>query len=263
MNLPRTSFPLNPPPVSPEQAAQEASALYAWQGGQAREKLFVLHDGPPFANGRLHMGHAVNKILKDIVLRYKILKGFRVNYVPGWDCHGLPIELKAVEQVEHTNHSVHPQEIRKRANAFADAAIEQQKEEFQSWGVVGDWNNAYKTKDPEYEAAQLGLFMKLYQKGYIYRSLKPVLWSPSSRTALAEAEIEYVDNHTSRSAFVALPLHLIAQEAAVLRELGDLSLLVWTTTPWTIPANKVELNLVIAGSIDCTVGGLCQPKQSL
>ena len=201
--------------------------------------VFVLHDGPPYANGALHIGHAMNKILKDTINKYQLLQGRKVRYVPGWDCHGLPIELKVLQTMSQSERrSLTPLELRQRAKTWALEQVEQQKTGFRRYGVWGDWEHPYLTLIPGYEAAQIGVFWQMYQKGYIYRGLKPVYWSPSSQTALAEAELEYPDGHTSRSIYVAFPVLNLPESAAALQPyLNGLGVAIWTTTPWTIPAN--------------------------
>lgn len=202
--------------------------------------LFILHDGPPYANGSLHLGHALNKILKDIINKYQLLRGRKVRYVPGWDCHGLPIELKVLQQLKpEERQKLTPLELRHKARDFALKAVDEQREGFKRYGVWGDWDNPYLTLKAEYEAAQIGVFGQMVLKGYIYRGLKPVHWSPSSKTALAEAELEYPEGHTSPSIYVAFPMTELP--AALKLDLEDylpaLGVAVWTTTPWTIPAN--------------------------
>lgn len=165
---------------------------------------FVLHDGPPYANGDLHIGHALNKILKDVINKYRIVTGARVKFVPGWDCHGLPIELKVLQSMSQEERaSISTAELRKRAAAFARETVARQRESFVRYGVWADWDAPYLTLDPEYEAAQIGVFAKMVEGGHIYRGRKPVHWSPSSRTALAEAELEYPDGHVSPSIYGA------------------------------------------------------------
>ncbi|XP_034530676.1 isoleucine--tRNA ligase, mitochondrial isoform X2 [Notolabrus celidotus] len=211
--------------------------LYSWQRERKAKKEFCLHDGPPYANGDPHVGHALNKILKDIRNRFEILRGRQVHYIPGWDCHGLPIELKALGELG--TGSLTPLQIRQKARAFAEGAIARQKSAFQRWGVVADWDQCYYTFDGAYEAAQLKVFQEMHSKGLIYQDYKPVFWSPSSRTALAEAELEYNPEHVSRAIYATFPLSTlppqIASEAAGLE---NVSVLVWTTQPWTIPANQ-------------------------
>nr|WP_246841481.1 isoleucine--tRNA ligase [Chroococcidiopsis sp. TS-821] len=202
-------------------------------------ELFVLHDGPPYANGALHLGHALNKILKDIINRFQLLQGRKVRYVPGWDCHGLPIELKVLQNMKAAERqNLTPLELRRKAKAFALATVEEQSKSFQRYGVWGDFDNPYLTLNPAYEAAQIGVFGQMVLKGYIYRGLKPVHWSPSSKTALAEAELEYPEGHTSRSLYAAFPVTRLSEAASALGEfMPHLSVAIWTTTPWTIPAN--------------------------
>ncbi|WP_448598047.1 isoleucine--tRNA ligase [Thermoleptolyngbya sp.] len=218
-----------------------------WADNRIYEKLsqsnpgepFVLHDGPPYANGSLHMGHAMNKVLKDIINKFQLLNGRKVRYVPGWDCHGLPIEVKVLQNMEpEERRSLTPIELRRRAKAWA---LEQQKQQcasFMRYGVWGDWEHPYLTLTPDYEAAQIGVFGQMVLKGYIYRGFKPVHWSPSSKTALAEAELEYPEGHVSRSIYAAFPMVSLGDGATALEPyLTDLGVAVWTTTPWTIPAN--------------------------
>jgi isoleucyl-tRNA synthetase len=242
--LPNTSFDQRA-----NAAKREPEIQKFWSDMGIYEKLlknnkgdnFVLHDGPPYANGKLHIGHALNKILKDIVNKYHMLNGKRVHYIPGWDCHGLPIELKVLQSLKSSERqNLTPVELRKRAAAFATETITHQKEGFKRYGVWGDWEQPYTTMSKEYEAAQIGVFGEMLSKGYIYRGLKPVHWSPSSHTALAEAELEYPDNHISRSIYVGFD---VTQPSAALQSLlaahsVTARVVVWTTTPWTLPANQ-------------------------
>lgn len=192
---------------------------------------FILHDGPPYANGDIHVGHAMNKILKDFIVRYKNMDGFYAPYIPGWDTHGLPIEqaLTTKKKVNRKEKTV--AEFRELCEAYALEQIAGQKEQFKRLGVLGDWNNPYITLQPEYEARQIQLFGKMVKEGLIYKGLKPIYWSPSSETALAEAEIEYHDKK-SPSIYVAFK---IENGNGVLS--GDEELVIWTTTPWTLPGN--------------------------
>nr|WP_242046888.1 isoleucine--tRNA ligase [Fischerella sp. FACHB-380] len=209
-------------------------------------ELFILHDGPPYANGSLHIGHALNKILKDIINRYQLLRGRKVRYVPGWDCHGLPIELKVLQNMKAAERqNLTPLQLRQKAKEFALNAVNEQRDSFKRYGVWGDWEHPYLTLTPEYEAAQIGVFGQMVLKGYIYRGLKPVHWSPSSKTALAEAELEYPEGHTSRSIYAAFPVTSLAEavKPALSEFLPNLGVAIWTTTPWTIPGNlAVALN---------------------
>jgi isoleucyl-tRNA synthetase len=203
-------------------------------------EIFVLHDGPPYANGALHMGHALGKILKDTINRYQLLKGRKVRYVPGWDCHGLPIELKVIQNLKpEERQNLTPLDLRHKAAEFALKTVEEQKACFQRMGVWAEWDKPYLTLQPEYEAAQIGVFGQMFLKGYIYRGLKPVHWSPSSKTALAEAELEYPEGHVSRSIFAAFKVTHVTDAAKAILEpfQDDLAVAIWTTTPWTIPAN--------------------------
>ena len=220
--------------------AREPQRLQKWQAAGLYQKIqaaragapkFVLHDGPPFANGDVHIGTALNKILKDIIVKYKTLRGFNAPYVPGWDCHGLPIEFKVTQEMRKGSAGAapanfNPAAIRQACDAYARKFIGLQRVQFQRLGVLGDWDNPYLTLNKEYEADELRLFADIVDKGFVYRGKKPVYWSIPARTALAEAEVEYHD-HTSQSIFVKFP---------VLGQPGTF-ILIWTTTPWTLPAN--------------------------
>ena len=251
LKLPKTTFP--PRGASPADQAlylrRCTDDLYAWQRqSRSDHTAFVLHDGPPYANGDLHIGHALNKILKDITNRWQLLKGRRVDYVPGWDCHGLPIELRALElwrqsQLGSASYVTPPAiVVREKARALATETVERQKKRFKEWGIMADWDNAWKTMDKAFEIRQLEVFRAMVKKGLIYRRHKPVYWSPSTRTALAEAELEYRDDHVSRAAFVKYPLHAPSINEGLMEKLGgdptDISVVIWTTLPWTLPANR-------------------------
>ena len=237
--VPKTRFPVRTNPVTHEPAIQKAAKfddLYGWQERQQRgdDKIFTLHDGPPYANGAPHMGHVLNRVLKDVINRYKLMRGYKLAFRPGWDCHGLPIELKACRSDDLQS----PLEIRAKAEKYARKTVALQKEAFQRWGCLADWNNPYLTMDPEYEAAQIDVFHQMYKRGCIYRGYKPVYWSPSSRTALAEAELEYRD-HVSQAVYILFPL--TSEISSLLPEADrnqTLWALVWTTTPWTLVANQ-------------------------
>ncbi|XP_018427666.1 PREDICTED: isoleucine--tRNA ligase, mitochondrial isoform X1 [Nanorana parkeri] len=243
--LPHTDFPIRRSPedtVATECRLQEEcnfSQLYNWQRSRKAKKEFSLHDGPPYANGDPHVGHALNKILKDVTNRFQMMRGHKVSYVPGWDCHGLPIELKALAELGDKADSLSPMEIRSRAKAFAERAIEKQKASFIRWGVMADWEKCYYTFDKNYEAKQLDVFSKMHEKGHVYQDYRPVFWSPSSKTALAEAELEYNQQHVSRSIYVKFPLQKPPPNlASVIDGTTKVSALIWTTQPWTIPANQ-------------------------
>ncbi|TDG50256.1 hypothetical protein AWZ03_003161 [Drosophila navojoa] len=240
INLPRTRFPNRLSAAKREEQEREIldqkiASAYQYQEQHKRKPAFVLHDGPPYANGQLHMGHAVNKILKDITLRQRVAHGQQVNYIPGWDCHGLPIELKATSAAAGEQSAL---EIRQKSRAFALEAIESQKADFRSWGILASWQpeQIYLTFKPEFIANQLQMFYRLYERGLVYRDLKPVYWSPSSKTALAEAELEYDPKFVSPSVYLRFVLNgLPVAEAAQGKQIFAL---VWTTTPWTLPSNQ-------------------------
>jgi isoleucyl-tRNA synthetase len=231
LNLPQTGFPMRADLV-----AREPERLKRWQSVRLYEAiearragapLFVLHDGPPFANGDVHIGTALNKILKDFVIKYKSLRGFRAPYVPGWDCHGLPIEFKVSQEMRKAGDATaDAAAIRKLCDAYARRYIDRQREQFKRLGVLGDWENPYLTLNRDYEAEELRLVARLVERGFVYRGKKPVYWSIPCRTALAEAEVEYQD-HVSQSIYVKFP---------VVGRPGTF-ILIWTTTPWTLPAN--------------------------
>ena len=234
LNLPRTDFPMKA-----DLAAREPERLKKWENDglyaqiqkqRAGAEKFVLHDGPPFANGDVHIGTALNKILKDIILKYKTLRGFSAPYIPGWDCHGLPIEFKVSQEMRKEAStdvfSVDPVVIRRACDAYARKFIDIQRVQFKRLAVMGDWDNPYLTLNKQYEADELRLFADIVEKGFVYRGKKPVYWSIPCRTALAEAEVEYKD-HVSQSVYVKFPV--VGRDKT--------SIVIWTTTPWTLPAN--------------------------
>jgi isoleucyl-tRNA synthetase len=236
LNLPRTDFPMKA-----SLALREPEMLKAWEATRLYEQiqksrqdrqLFVLHDGPPFANGDVHMGTALNKILKDFVVKSQTMLGQRAPYVPGWDCHGLPIEYKVVKE----SRGLSPLEVRKRCEAFARKWIDTQREQFKRLGVLGDWEHPYLTLDPKYEAEILRAVAVFVEQGLVYQSKKPVFWSTGAQTALAEAEVEYQDRDDT-AVYVKFPIP--AEEAARVGLPNDkpISIAIWTTTPWTLPAN--------------------------
>ena len=260
LNLPRTGFPMKADLV-----AREPERLQKWEAAGLHQKIqaaragaekFVLHDGPPFANGDVHIGTALNKILKDIIIKYQTLRGKSAPYIPGWDCHGLPIEFKVMQEVRKSIFKDTPKEvkdpgvvaatvklakvanegelaslvsaadIRRACEIYACKFVAIQREQFKRLGVLGDWENPYLTLNKEYEADELRLFADIVAKGFVYRGKKPVYWSIPCRTALAEAEVEYQD-HVSQSVFVKFPV--VGREKTFI--------VIWTTTPWTLPAN--------------------------
>ncbi|THD00108.1 hypothetical protein EYZ11_000433 [Aspergillus tanneri] len=246
LKLPKSTFPARVTPADQTKYLRRCTDdLYAWQRRErTADRPFVLHDGPPYANGDVHVGHALNKILKDIICRVQLGLGKGVRYVPGWDCHGLPIELKALEKQKYLKESDRPVSaavIRKAARKLADQTVREQMKWFREFAVMGDWENHWKTMDKEFEKRQLAIFREMVEKGLIYRRFKPVYWSPSTGTALAEAELEYKDDHISIAALVKFPLVSIPPHLAQnpLLQVKDLSAVIWTTTPWTLPANNV------------------------
>ncbi|KAF2148809.1 isoleucyl-tRNA synthetase [Myriangium duriaei CBS 260.36] len=268
LQLPRTSFPSRPFQQDLDTYRKRCTDdLYVWQkenrptlDDEGDDNTFVLHDGPPYANGAVHVGHAVNKILKDLLTRTALSRGKNVSYRPGWDCHGLPIELRALKassEVETGKKAskagfaggeagvsgvlpkVDALTIRDLARNLAKQTVKEQSQSFQSWGVMGDWDKPYLTMDKDFEIRQLGVFKEMVSKGLIYRQNKPVHWSPSSRTALAEAELEYEDNHKVTAAYIKFPITklppILADNSSV--DPARIFALIWTTTPWTLPAN--------------------------
>jgi isoleucyl-tRNA synthetase len=229
LNLPRTDFPMkaNLTTREPEQLkAWDETRLYEQiQKSRQDRQSFVLHDGPPFANGDVHMGTALNKILKDFVVKSQTMLGKRAPYVPGWDCHGLPIEYKVVKE----SRGLSPLEVRKKSEAFARKYVDLQRQQFKRLGVFGDWENPYLTLDPKYEAEILRAFAVFVEKNLVYQSLKPVFWSTGAQTALAEAEVEYQDRDDT-AVHVKFPI-------ASGEWKDKASIAIWTTTPWTLPAN--------------------------
>src|SRR5215831_3415506 len=232
LSLPRTDFPMKA-----KLAVREPEILKAWEQAnlyqqiqKSREgrELFVLHDGPPFANGDVHMGTALNKILKDFVAKSQTMLGKRAPYIPGWDCHGLPIEYKVVKE----SRALSPLEVRKKCEAFARKFIDIQRKQFKRLGVFGDWEHPYLTMDPRYEAEILRAFAVFVEKGLVYEAQKPVFWSTGAQTALAEAEVEYQERDDT-AAYVKFRI----VGARTPKLLANASIAIWTTTPWTLPAN--------------------------
>ncbi len=239
LNLPRTPFPMRA-----RLAEREPQRLAEWRRTKLYDRCtaarrdgppFILHDGPPYANGNIHMGHTLNKVLKDFVVRYKTMRGCHTPYVPGWDCHGLPIEQQILKEVGDAIHDMEPMALRRLCYENAAAWIDVQREQFQRLGILGDWDRPYQTFDPAYEAGVLKTLLALVQRGLVYKGHKAVHWDPVFRTALAEAEIEY-HTHESPSIYVAMEL-LDAAGFPALAGLDNAAFVIWTTTPWTIPAN--------------------------
>jgi len=265
LNLLQTPFAMraNAKVREPEiQAFWAERRIYERLSQQNPGEAFTLHDGPPYANGALHVGHALNKILKDIINKTALLQGQKARFVPGWDCHGLPIELKVLQGLSSSERAeLTPVSLRQKAHAYALEQVEGQKAGFRRWGIWADWDQPYLTLQKNYEAAQIGVFGAMVLAGHIYRGLKPVHWSPSSRTALAEAELEYPDGHTSPSVYAAFPvvelpkglaaeLSAAGLPAEVATGAGGLAVAIWTTTPWTLPAN---LAVSVNGRLDYAI----------
>jgi isoleucyl-tRNA synthetase len=225
--------------------------------GKCGAERFVLHDGPPYANGDLHCGHALNKILKDFINRKKILSGKQVHFIPGWDCHGLPIELKVLQNMKsEERQGLTPIVLREKSAAFAKESVERQSSSFQRYGIFGDFDKPYLTLQPSFEAAQIAVFGEMFKKGYIFRGRKPVHWSPSSQTALAEAELEYPPGHVSRSIYVAFEVRVPSDALKEYHSVdAPLKVSIWTTTPWTIPAN-----MAVAINPDMSYAVVSHPK---
>ncbi|MBI5177932.1 MAG: isoleucine--tRNA ligase [Nitrospinae bacterium] len=239
LNLPKTDFPMKA-----GLQTMEPRILEQWKG--LYEKLratrkgapkYILHDGPPYANGDIHMGHALNKVLKDMIVKIKTMQGFDAPYVPGWDCHGLPIEHQVDKKLGKKKGEITKQEKRKLCRDYAAEFIDRQRESFKRLGIFGDWQHPYLTMDYRYEADTVRELAKFMDSGSLYQGLKPVHWCTSCRTALAEAEVEYKD-HTSPSVFVKFTLESGEAQKLGLPADGETAILIWTTTPWTIPANR-------------------------
>lgn len=239
LNLPQTDFAMRG-----DLAKREPEHFAMWDKinlyqqtleNRAGAESYILHDGPPYANGNIHMGHALNKILKDFVIRYKSMRGYRTPYVPGWDCHGLPIEQQILRQIGDRLHDMEAGELRNLCHRYALEWIDKQRGQFKRLGILGDWDKPYSTVDPVYEVGILKVLLALVEKGLIRKGHKVVHWDPVFRTALAEAEIEY-HPHVSPSIYVAMPL-LEPQTVPALEGLGAAAIVIWTTTPWTLPAN--------------------------
>ncbi len=248
LNLPKTDFPMkaNLPQREPAMLAWwEEQKLYdqIQALGEGRPR-YVLHDGPPYANGRIHIGHALNKVLKDIIVKSKTMVGFHAPYVPGWDCHGLPIEHQVMKELGDKKKDLDVSAIRKLCRDYAERYVNIQREEFKRLGVLGEWDHPYLTMTPAYEATIIREFGKFVERGGVYKGLKPVLWCTQDQTALAEAEVEY-DDHTSPSIYVKFP---VVTSPSVLEKnfpgisfpdgMKLVSVVIWTTTPWTLPANQ-------------------------
>ncbi len=265
LNLPKTAFPMRA-----NLASREPERLEQWQvcdvhgalrRARAGRERFILHDGPPYANGDLHIGHAVNKVIKDIIVKSRSLEGMDAVYVPGWDCHGLPIELKVEQELGKSGDAVSAREFRAACRDYARRQIDGQRRDFQRMGVMGDWNAPYLTMNPETEANILRALGRIYARGHVTRGFKPVHWCCDCGSALAEAEVDYMEH---RSPAIDVRFAVIDSEALAAcvdldpATLGDLpvSVPIWTTTPWTLPANQaVALNPTVDYALVATGGG--------
>lgn len=261
LNLPETSFPMRG-----DLAKREPDMLKNWYEKNLYQKIrkaskgkksFILHDGPPYANGNIHIGHAVNKILKDIIIKSKTALGFDSPYIPGWDCHGLPIELKVEGLVGKPNEKISAAEFRQKCREYAAEQVEGQKKDFIRLGVLGDWDNPYLTMNFDTEANIIRTLGKVIENGHLYKGSKPVHWCLDCGSSLAEAEVEYEDK-VSPSIYVRFPavsaVEIEEKFNAVGKGYGKLSAVIWTTTPWTMPSNRaiavnaeLEYNLVQLG----------------
>lgn len=244
LNLPETGFPMRG-----DLAKREPGMLARWtdddlygiiRAAKKGKKTFILHDGPPYANGSIHIGHSVNKILKDIIVKSKGLSGYDSPYVPGWDCHGLPIELKVEQEYGKPGEKFTAAEFRAKCREYAATQVDGQRKDFIRLGVLGDWSHPYLTMDFKTEANIIRALGKIIGNGHLHKGAKPVHWCVDCRSALAEAEVEYYDK-TSPSidvAFQAVDQDALKAKFAVSNVNGPISLVIWTTTPWTLPANR-------------------------
>ncbi len=238
LNLPKTDFPMKA-----NLTQKEPIMLKKWNEEKLNDKFFknrvgnkkyILHDGPPYANGHIHLGHSLNKILKDIIIKYKTMQGYDAPYIPGWDCHGLPVEHQLFKELGLTKHQIDQLRFRKKAAKYAGKFVKIQCEEFKRLGIFASWDKPYLTQNYSYEATIARVFGDFYLKGYIYKGLKPIYWCGCCETALAEAEVEY-DNHVSPSIYVKFKIK--SDKNNLLKDYTDTSFVIWTTTPWTLPAN--------------------------
>ncbi len=261
LNLPKTEFPMRA-----GLAKREPDMLAGWEKMDLYHKmqernegkpLFVLHDGPPFSNGHLHMGHALNKSIKDFIVRYKNMTGFKAPYIPGWDNHGMPIESAIIKQNKLNRKAMSIPEFRSACHEFAQNFVDIQRQEFKRLGVLGEWDKPYLTMDPKFEAEEVKIFGKMFEKGYIYKGKKPVYWCPTDETALAEAEIEYADDPVT-TIFVKFRVENDLGKLSTLAPLDKLYFVIWTTTTWTIPGNlAICLNPALDYSVVRASNGEC------
>ena len=240
INLPKTDFPMRAglPKREPEmlEAMKQKDLYHKMVKRNEGKPSFILHDGPPYANGNIHIGTAMNKILKDIIVKYKNMTGFQAPYVPGWDTHGLPIETAVLKDKKVKREEMTVPEFRDKCKEFATQYIDKMTGQFQRLGVLGEWENPYITLLPEFEAKQIEVFGKMAEKGLIYKGMKSVYWCPHDQTALAEAEIDYQDDPCT-TIFVKFPVKDDKGKLGQYCDLSKLFFVIWTTTPWTIPGN--------------------------
>ncbi|PHH63323.1 hypothetical protein CDD81_6097 [Ophiocordyceps australis] len=266
LKLPRSLIPVRQHPSDWPRLILQSSGIYERQRRENFKESFSIQDGPPYANGPLHTGHALNKILKDMIVRFQIQSGKVVSYRPGWDCHGLPIELKALGSKGPAGLS--SRQIRQRASELAKQQMEAQMNQFKSFAVAADWENAWATTQHRYQLRQLELLKAMVASGLVYRKHKPIYWSPVSGSALAESELEYNDHHISQAVFIRYPIE--ASSCGALAELANckdkLFAVIWTTTPWTLPANKaiavhqdLEYSVLRVGQDAYLVASSCIP----
>src|SRR3984893_12116674 len=240
VNLPKTGFSMkaNLGQLEPRLLKQwdDAGLYQRIRETRKGRPTYILHDGPPYANGNIHLGHALNKLLKDFIVKIKTMEGYDSPYVPGWDCHGLPIEHKVESELGSKSATMSPVEIRAACRKYAAKYVDLQRKDFIRLGVLGRWDNPYLTMTAQYESVIAGAFVEFLDRGYVYKGLKSVNWCIHDRTALAEAEIEY-ENHTSPSIWVRFPL--TSDPALIDPALAgrQVNAVIWTTTPWTIPTN--------------------------
>ena len=241
LNLPKTDFPMkaNLPQNEPRMLARwEKKRIYdRIREAHKGQPIYVMHDGPPYANGPIHLGTALNKTLKDFVVKSRSMSGFDAPYVPGWDCHGLPIEIKVDDQLGRKKLDLDPLAVREECRKYAQKYLDLQREQFKRMGVFGRWDKPYSTMDPQYESVVLETFYSFYEQGLVYKGLKSVYWCIHDKTALAEAEVEY-EMHTSPSIWVRYPLTSDpAKIDPALAGKKNVATIIWTTTPWTLPAS--------------------------
>ena len=246
VNLPKTDFPMRA-----SLPKREPDMLQAWNDMNLYQKMvdrnegkpsFILHDGPPFSNGSIHMGTAMNKCIKDFIVRYKNMSGWHAPFTPGWDNHGMPIESAIIKQQKLNRKAMKTSEFRTECEKFAQHYVGTQMESFKRIGCLGDWDRPYLTMDPKFEAEELKVFGEMFEKGYIYKGKKPVYWCAECETALAEAEIEY-ENDPCRTIYVKFPVSNDHGKLSKYAPLDKIFFVIWTTTTWTLPANlAISLN---------------------